>query len=241
MTILITNDDGLSIGMEILLKAAKKFSSAYAIVPNRQRSAVSRSLTLHKPLRMSKLRNDLATVSGTPADCVLFGIHSKEFETPKVVLSGINWGDNSGLSALLGSGTVGACWMAATEGIGSIAFSIRRGPGEFHEDRSWGDEKEIGKAVENVIRELLPKVSKNKVFNVNMPFGVNGKTKIEYVKKLQREKYGTQVVKRKDPDGNDYYWIVGYENPIEKDTDVHHIKTGKIAIAEINIDRLQKI
>jgi broad specificity polyphosphatase/5'/3'-nucleotidase SurE len=40
MKILITNDDGQTEGLQVLLAAAKKFGEAYAIVPNRQRSAI---------------------------------------------------------------------------------------------------------------------------------------------------------------------------------------------------------
>ena len=94
--IVITNDDGVSFGARALLKAAKKLDKAYAIVPNRQRSAVSRALTLHKPLRIHDEDEDIYTLNGTPADCVVFSLFSGEFEKPKIVLSGINWGNKIG-------------------------------------------------------------------------------------------------------------------------------------------------
>ena len=113
MDILVTNDDGDSEGLRMLLEAAKKFGDAYVLAPSRQRSAVSGALTLHKPIRLHRVEKDFFTINGTPTDCSLFAIHSKEFRKPSLVLSGINWGDNTGIGTLLGSGTVGACWRAA--------------------------------------------------------------------------------------------------------------------------------
>src|SRR3989338_6238348 len=101
MAILITNDDGYSIGLRTLFEVSKEVDpSTYAVIPHQQRSAVAMSLTLHKPLRLHKREEDILELSGTPADCVLFSIYSGEVKRPKLVLSGINFGDNCGLSAL---------------------------------------------------------------------------------------------------------------------------------------------
>ena len=169
MKILVTNDDGDSEGLRRLLLVAKKFGSAYAIAPNRQRSAVSGAVTLHKPIRLHKIERDIYTINGTPSDCVLFAIHSGEVEKPDLVLSGINWGYNLGIGSILGSGTVAACWQACLEGISSIAFSQVKGDGNWHEKEVWGDRNTIVKAVEDVTKELLPKLRSNKFFNVNLP------------------------------------------------------------------------
>jgi 5'-nucleotidase len=235
MDILVTNDDGDCEGLRMLLEAGSRFGKAYALAPSRQRSAVSGALTLHKPIRLHRITENVHAISGTPSDCVLFALHSGEFPKPSLVLSGINWGDNSGLGSLLGSGTVGACWQAALEGVPSIAFSIARGSGDYHHKESWGEREKTVEKVAEIIAMLKPKVAPNRLFNVNMPREVEG-AKIVHVKKMQRERYDTRVEKREDPDGKPYYWISGRNKPIEGGTDVHEVMVRKnIAITEVSL------
>ncbi len=234
-TILVTNDDGDSEGLRILLGVAKRFGKAHAIAPNRQRSAVSGALTLHKPLRLHRHDTDVHSVNGTPSDCVLFGLHSGEFERPDLVLSGINWGDNSGLGSLLGSGTVGACWQAALEGVPSIAFSITKGKGDWRDPASWGDRTRLSEKVAEIVEILRPKLGPDRFFNVNMPFDPEG-AKVVHVKSMQRERYGTRIERRIDPEGRPYYWIIGSALRAVKGTDVHEVMVKKnIAITEISL------
>ncbi|MEW6035006.1 MAG: 5'/3'-nucleotidase SurE [Candidatus Micrarchaeota archaeon] len=235
MKILVTNDDGDCEGLRMLLEAGKRFGKAYALAPSRQRSAVSGALTLHKPIRLHRMADDVHTISGTPSDCVLFAMHSGEFPKPSLVLSGINWGDNSGLGSLLGSGTVGACWQAALEGVPSIAFSIARGSGDYHHHESWGERARIVEKVGQIIALLKPKLAPDRLFNVNMPREVEG-AKIVHVKRMQRERYDTRVEKRLDPEDRPYYWISGRNRPIEDGTDVHEVIVKKnIAITEVSL------
>ena len=238
--ILVTNDDGDSEGLRILVEVAEKLERTIAIVPNRQRSAVSGALTLHKPLRLHRVGENIYSINGTPSDCVLFGSYSGEFEKPKLVLSGINWGDNSGIGSLLGSGTVGACWQAALEGIPSIAFSITKGNGDWHHKESWGDRHKIMNTVLKIVKMLKPKLTEEIFFNVNMPQDLRN-AKIVHTNKMQRERYRTKIEKRLDPDGSPYFWIGGSPNKIEKGTDVYEVmERGNIAITEISLSVFKK-
>jgi 5'-nucleotidase len=233
--ILVTNDDGDSEGLRILLEVAKKFGNAVAVIPNRQRSAVSGAITLHKPLRLHHVAEDVYSINGTPSDCVLFAIYSGEFEKPEMVLSGINWGENASVGSLLGSGTVGACWQAALERIPSIAFSISRGAGDWRKAESWGQRKLISSTVTDIVKTLKPDLSPEKFFNVNMPHHLKD-AKIVHVRKIQRERFVTSVVRRHDPEGRPYYWISGAPNEVEKGTDVHEVMVKRnISISEIDL------
>ena len=58
--------------------------------------------------------------TGTPADCVRFGL--RNFVQADAVLTGINFGYNCGTD-LQYSGTAGAAFEGAVEGVHSIAFS----------------------------------------------------------------------------------------------------------------------
>jgi 5'/3'-nucleotidase len=165
----------------------------------------------------------------------LFGLHSGEFGKPDLVLSGINWGDNSGMGSLLGSGTVGACWQAALEGIPSIAFSIARGKGDWHHKESWGDRKAIVEKAAEIVTSLKPELGNDKFFNVNMPLKLEG-AQVVRVKRMQRERYGTKVEKRLDPEGRPYYWIIGSSLEAVQGTDVHEVMVkGNIAITEVSL------
>lgn len=240
MNILVTNDDGDSEGLRMLLEVAKGLGKAHAIAPNRQRSAVSGALTLHKPLRLHRHDVDVYSVNGTPSDCVLFGLHSGEFAKPDLVLSGINWGDNSGMGSLLGSGTVGACWQAALEGVPSIAFSMARGSGDWRHRESWGDRQAMVGKVASIVQSLMPKLGKDRFFNVNMPFELKG-ADVVHVGKMQRERYGTRIEKRNDPEGRPYFWIIGSSLEPVEGTDVYEVMVKKnIAVTEISLSVFEK-
>ena len=239
--ILITNDDGYSKGLELLLKAAKQVDEAYAIIPSKHRSAVSSALTIHKALRINKHSNDIYTLSGTPADCVYFSLYCNQFKKPDLILSGLNFGDNTAAEGIICSGTVGACWIAATENIPSIAFSLYINNREnWKTKEDWGNEKEVVSMLVKLIKDIKPKIKENLFFTVNMPLDIS-KSKIIYPKKLQRTRFDPIIEKREDPHGIPYYWLSGNFSKAEKDTDFYEVKeNGNIVVTPISIDFLEK-
>ncbi len=69
MHILISNDDGyLAPGIQgELARAMKKFGKVTIVAPERnQKPGASNSLTLHLPLRIQQLQENLYFVTGTP-------------------------------------------------------------------------------------------------------------------------------------------------------------------------------
>ncbi len=237
MAILVTNDDGPNEGVEILLEVAKELDKrAYAIVPDKQKSATSVSLTLHKPLRLSRLRKDFYTLSGTPADIVFFALNSKKVPKPSFVLSGINNGDNCSMSSILCSGTIGACWQAMLEKIPAIAFSIYKSPARWGEMNPWkGNEKLIKKLVKKIILDLKKQVKPDMFYNVTLPDDLSH-AKIINVKKLQRSRFDAIITERKDPNNIPYYWLSGDFKNIEKYTDLYEVAVKKnIAITSVHL------
>jgi 5'-nucleotidase len=235
LKIMVTNDDGDSVGLRALLEAASDFGDAYAIVPNRQRSAISRALTLHKPIRVHKIEDNVSSINGTPADCVLFANYSGEFDKPDLILSGINWGDNTCLGPLIGSGTIGACWQAAQDGIPSIAFSVRKASYDYHQKKGWGPKEDLVKSAVRIIKELKPKLKPDNFFSVNFP-EKHIDAEIIYTHRFQRKKYSTKIERREDPNGVPYFWVSGEQNKVKKGTDVHEVSVnGKITISEISL------
>lgn len=163
--ILITNDDGItSDGIVRLAKAATKFGEVYVVAPDSQRSAMSHNITLREHIDVKEYNFPVDGVkayssTGTPADCVRFGILNIVKEKPDVVLSGINFGFNSGTDIQY-SATVGAALEAATVGVHAIAFS--EGFDDVHEVTN--------EYLEQMIEKLIDKkLSYNQIWNVNFP------------------------------------------------------------------------
>jgi 5'-nucleotidase len=174
-------------------------------------------------------------VSGTPSDCILFGLYSKEFEKPSLVLSGINWGDNTGVGSVLGSGTLAACWQAALEGVPAIAFSLAVKNKEWRKKESWGDTTKLRAKIEQIVKMLKPKLKQYHFFNVNIPTEYDD-SEIIFINKFQRKRYTTEVVKRIDPDHMPYYWITGDAMQQDESSDFFELtKSGKIVISELSL------
>lgn len=127
-SILITNDDGIAAeGLIRLAAAAKAFGTVWVVAPERQRSAMSHSITLHKPIDVFPQAFPVSGVqafscSGTPADCVRVGSLNIMPHPPDAVLSGINYGYNVA-SDIQYSATAGAAFEAAFQGYPAIALS----------------------------------------------------------------------------------------------------------------------
>ncbi|HKI51379.1 MAG TPA: 5'/3'-nucleotidase SurE, partial [Geothermobacteraceae bacterium] len=97
MLILVTNDDGVhSAGLAALVRALKPLGKVVVVAPDRERSAVSHSLTLHSPLRAEEISPAVFAVDGTPTDCVNLALHGLLESKPDIVLAGINRGANLG-------------------------------------------------------------------------------------------------------------------------------------------------
>ncbi len=240
MKILITNDDGDSEGLRMLLETARKLGDAYAIVPNRQRSAISGAVTLHKPIRLHKIEKDIYSINGTPADCVLFSIYSKEFEKPDLVLSGINWGDNTGIDSLLGSGTLGACWKAAIEGIPAIAFSMHKKNRNWRDKGLWGDGKKIGKIISGIMKKIETKLAPGKFFSVNLPDDL-ASPKTIFTNQLHYSRFRTRITKKYDPNGEAYFWTSGGAYGDQQGSDYHEVTENKnITISEFSLKCFEK-
>ncbi|OYT26678.1 MAG: 5'/3'-nucleotidase SurE [Thermoprotei archaeon ex4572_64] len=238
--ILITSDDGIfSCGVELLYHAVKDLGKVCIVVPEKERSACSLSLTLHKPLRVRSLKLwnvDVYIISGTPADCVCLGL-LKLCEDIDIVLSGINLGDNTSLQAILASGTVGAIMQAYMFGIPGIAFST-----VIENERELLSNDELVRFMKFTIHELVKHVlnsgrlRKSLILNVNFPSRVTSSTMLKYVR-CAKLKMRLKVDERFDPKSIPYYWLYGEYVEAEKDTDYYvvHVENN-VAITPLVLD-----
>src|ERR1041385_8913930 len=113
MRILISNDDGyLAPGLNALAAALAEVAEVVVVAPESNRSGASNSLSLDRPLSVTKAANGFYFVNGTPTDCVHIALTGMLDTRPDLVVAGINNGQNMGVDTLY-SGTV----AAATEGF----------------------------------------------------------------------------------------------------------------------------
>ena len=105
--IFVTNDDGIDApGLKALAEALETLDEVYIVAPDRERSAVGMAITLHQPLRAKEVRPRAYAVDGTPVDCVDLAVGALLPEPPKLLVSGINRGQNLGVDIHF-SGTAG--------------------------------------------------------------------------------------------------------------------------------------
>ena len=125
--ILVTNDDGVyAQGIRALAAGLETVGRAVIVAPDREMSATSHSITLHHPLRVSKISERRFSVDGTPTDCVLLGTLNVLPRRPDLVVSGINRGGNFGEDVLY-SGTVSVAMEGAIMGLPAFAISVTIG------------------------------------------------------------------------------------------------------------------
>ncbi len=106
MRILVSNDDGyLAPGLQALVDVAQRHGDVTVVAPEQNHSGASNSLTLSRPLTVSRAANGFYFVNGTPTDCVHIALTGLLDARPDLVLSGINNGQNMGDDTLY-SGTV---------------------------------------------------------------------------------------------------------------------------------------
>ena len=106
MRILITNDDGINApGLAVLERIAADLAGpdgeVWVVAPAFEQSGVAHCISYTHPMMIAKLGERRYAAEGSPADCVLAGIHDVMVDArPDLVLSGVNRGNNSAENAL---------------------------------------------------------------------------------------------------------------------------------------------
>jgi len=232
MRILVTNDDGVhGKGIEHLVRALSGLGEVYVVVPDRQRSAASHSLTLDKPLRIQKIEEKKYLVNGTPSDCVRLGILGLMKEEVELVVAGINNGPNLGDDVSY-SGTVGAALEGTLLEVPSFAVSLAV-TGGYHFEVAANFARFLA---EKIIQEGLPK---SIYLNVNIPDLALDEIRGVEITRQGKRIYGKEILERMDPRGEKYYWIAGenISGISEQGTDIAAIEHSKISITPLSVDR----
>lgn len=229
--ILVVNDDGVyGAGLKPLARALAPLGRVTVVVPEKEQSAASHAITLHKPIRLRRLARDFYIINGTPADCARFGALCLLKDRVDLVVSGINRGANMGADTLY-SGTVGAAKEACFLGFPAVAVSLVQ-PAE----RNFGAAARVARAVAKVL--LKNPLPSNVCLNVNVPDLPWSSLKGAAVARLGRRVYGREHLPRTDPRGEAYYWMAGHvpKGLSDRGSDLAAVREGKVSITPIRLD-----
>ncbi len=232
MLILISNDDGIySEGIRVLAERLKNLAKVVVVAPDREKSAASHSLTLHRPLRIQEIKKNYYAISGTPTDCITLGVYEILKKKPDLIDSGINHGGNLGDDVHY-SGTVSAALEGAMMGIPSIALSlVTRDDRPRYEPAAFYGLK----VARMVLKHGLPH---GVVLNVNIPNLPLKQIKGMAICKLGKRNYGDIIIEKLDPRKKKYYWIGGDESGYEdiSGSDCNTILDKKVSITPLQVD-----
>jgi 5'-nucleotidase len=232
LIILVTNDDGIrSKGILTLAKALQDIGDVFVVAPDSEKSAVAHSLTLHRPLRVDKIKKNSYAVDGTPADCVHLGVNTILPKSPQLIVSGINKGGNLG-DEITYSGTVSAAFEGTLLGIPSFAISLV--------SRSHFKFEVAAQFARRVARYMIKRgLPRNTFLNINVP-NLDAR-EIKSYRITQQGRWihnGKAVIEKMDPRGRKYYWIGGGQLIFDKrrNTDMEAISKSHISITPLNLD-----
>jgi 5'-nucleotidase len=227
--ILVTNDDGIGApGLRQLADELATVGRVTIIAPDREQSASSHALTLHRPLRVHRHEEAVFSVDGTPTDCVNLGILNLLPERPRLVVSGINRGMNLG-DDITYSGTVAAAFEGTLLGIPSFAVSLQA-------EREASDFSGAARFAAVLARRLLSRpLAPGTLLNVNVPRGTPRGVRPT---RQGRRTYHQGVVERTDPSGRRYYWLGGIPPQWDEDpeSDFAAIRDGFISLTPLHLD-----
>ncbi len=250
--ILVTNDDGIDApGLHAVVAslAAIDGVDVSVIAPDRNRSGVSRSITLGQTLVVSEQDVPGASVAlatdGTPTDCVRMGVLGLAGHAPDLVVSGANEGLNVGDDVTY-SGTVAAAMEAALNGLPAIAISqqsLRRELG-FPRHRDF-DYSAMGRFLSGLVQHVSAspeQLGPGTILNVNVPgLPLHGISGVE-VGVLGRRIYRDRLELQEELEDHRRYSLYG-DDPShheEEGTDIAAIGRGCISITPLRFDLVNR-
>ena len=231
MRILITNDDGVyAPGIRALAKKLEQIGEIIIAAPISEKSAVSHSLTISRPLFYKKIEVDgmkAYAIDGTPVDCVKLALDQLMIDPPDIVVSGINQGANTGINIFY-SGTVAAALEASLLGFPSIAISLAS-----YDSQDFEFAAETAENFAHYIQQVgLPP---NVMININVPNRNRNEIKGFRITYQGNGRYEDSYEKRTTPNGSEYFWLSGkgFKWDQDIDADNYAVKNGWVSITPL--------
>jgi len=231
MRILVSNDDGyLAPGLAALADAMRPLGDVTVVAPEQNSSGASNSLTLNRPLTISRAENGFTFINGTPSDCVHIALTGLLDQVPDLIVSGINNGQNMGDDTIY-SGTVAAAMEGFLFGVPAIAFSLLD-RGFEHVDAAADIAREV------VQRYIDQPIAAPFLLNVNIPSLARDQIKGIVSTRLGKRHPSEPVIRMTNPRGDPIYWI-GAAGPAREGgpgTDFHATASGYVSITPLQVD-----
>lgn len=145
--IFLTNDDGIhSPGLRAAVQAVRHLGDIVVVAPSTQQTGMGRGFSgnMDAPLIPLDYTVDGKPIKafhgeGSPALVVQHGLNVLfPQHQPDLLISGINYGENLG-TTITASGTIGAAFEGASQGIPALAVSLQTEVGAYfhYTDRDW--------------------------------------------------------------------------------------------------------
>lgn len=237
--ILLTNDDGITApGLRALVAYMAEIGDVVVVAPDSPQSGMGHAITLNNTLFSKKMpaintKENITeySCSGTPADCVKFGLQEILERKPDICISGINHGSNASINVVY-SGTMSAAIEAGIEGIPAIGFSLC--------DYTWeANFLPAKKSIQTIVKQALKNgIPKGVVLNVNIPKLTEAEIKGIKICRQAKANWKEKFDKRTNPMGKDYYWLTGEFELLDKgeDTDEWALAQGYVSVVPTQFD-----
>jgi 5'-nucleotidase len=172
------------------------------------------------------------SLNGTPADCVKLAIKALMKRPPDLVVSGINPGHNTGTNILY-SGTVAGAIEAAILGFPAMAVSLEaKGRPHPHFETA---AQFARKAALTIFKRGLPQGT---LLNINVPNMAPKSVRGVRITHQGVFKYTDSYEKRKDPRGEEYFWLTAETLELEEaaGSDMKAMEAGYISVTPLHYD-----
>jgi 5'-nucleotidase len=231
--ILVSNDDGYDApGIYALVSSLRKIADVIVVAPATQQSATGHSITVQMPLRARRISRGKYfhgwAVEGSPVDSVKLGVLTLLERKPDLVVSGINHGANTSINIIY-SGTVSAATEGAILGIPSIAVSLT--------SHSLSADMTAAATFARTISAMVLKkgLPPGTLLNVNVPDIPKEKILGVAITRQGKSWWDDGFEVRKDPNGREYYWLVGkYNRDTDALADDYALKQNYISVTPLH-------
>ena len=248
-TILFTNDDGIrSPGLWAAVEAFRGLGRLLVAAPREQQSGMGRSLPHYSEGRIFPYDLPIDcddcvafAVDGTPAQAVQHAVLELAEEKPALLVSGINYGENTGNGVTI-SGTVGAALEAASLGIPAIAVSLQTPTGlhlSYSNEVDFGVSADFTRQMGSWLMQHTTLPDDVDVLKIDVPWGASAETAWRLTRLSRRRVYWPTRPERiaLQDSGKLGYSYNSDPAAAEPDSDVYALLTDKvISVTPISLD-----
>lgn len=235
-SIIVTNDDGYDApGILALAEAMRALGDAQICAPAVNQSASGHKITLFQDIAYSRCEvgNGIPAlaVGGSPADCIMLALLGLVDDSPDIVVSGINRGENMAQD-LVYSGTVAAALEAVINGIPAVAFSLARADADCPDDYRVAAQVALP-IVSMVLANGLPP---HTILNVNVP----PVSRLQELRGIRLTRQGVRDYRDYLVEVDDGLVQIGGEPPTantdELGTDVWAVHRDYVSVTPVHLD-----